>query len=147
MQFLVQNFFGSWVFGGSVCEPGYTVFTEEFLFYSLVYTILWCFRRCFTLETNVCQQSNWEKVINVSNRSVSCRKINEKVHKCFCRGNFSLVSCRGSFLRQGQWRKFNVQRVCLQSFKGRDCFVPGFFSERKSLNDDGQTFFFPKVFP
>ena len=31
-------------------------------------------------------------------------------------------------------------------FQGRAIFVPGVFSKRRPLNDDGQTFFFPEVF-
>ena len=32
-------------------------------------------------------------------------------------------------------------------FQGGAIFVPGAFSKRRSLNDDGNTFFFPEVFP
>ena len=86
-------------------------------------------------------------MINVSNRSVSCRKITEKGDKSFCRGNFSLCSAENPFLARAAMPAKKCQRICLQSFKAVPFSYRKFFSKRRSLNDDGQTFFFPEVFP
>ena len=83
-------------------------------------------------------------MINGSNRSVSCRKITEKVDKSFCRGNFSLCPAENLFLaRAAQKYPKNMPA----KFQGCAILVPGVVFQRRSLNDDRQTFFFPEVFP
>ena len=112
-------------------------------FYSFVYTLLVCFWRCFTLEQISDNNQTDQKVINVSNRSVSCRKITQKGDKTFCRGIFFFVSCGESFFGQGS-EVMSKEYACKVS---RPCHFRTWSFFQRSLNDDGQTFFFPEVFP
>ena len=64
---------------------------------------------------------------NVSNTSVSCRKITEKGTKVFSR-EFSLCPAE-NLSWPGQRR--NVQRICLQSFKAVPFSYLEFFSQKK----------------
>ena len=80
---------------------------------------------------------------NVSTRSVPCWKITEKMDKSFCRGNVSLFPAKNLFsARAAKKCPKNVPA----KFQGCAIFVRGVFSKR-SLNDAGQTFFLPEVFP
>ena len=122
--------------------PGCKVFAEDF-FYSVAYSLV---GRCFSLEQMSDNNQTDQKVINVSNRSVSCRKITQKVDKSFCRENFSLYHVENLFPRPGQRRNV-LSRNMPAKFQGRAIFVPGVFSKRRSLNDDGQTFSPPPPTP
>ena len=63
--------------------------------------------------------------------------------KSFCRGNVSLFPAKNLFsARAAKKCPKNVPA----KFQGCAIFVRGVFSKR-SLNDDGLTFFLPKVFP
>ena len=112
--------------------------------FSKVYSLLVCFRRCFTLEQLSGNNQIDQKVINVSNRSVSCRKITQRGDKSFFGGNFSLCPVENLFsVRAGK----KCPKDMPSKFHVCAIFYLEFFSKRRSLNDDGQTFFFPKVLP
>ena len=114
-NFMFKTYFGSWDFFGFRLSARLQGFCRGFFFSFLCVLTSGVFQTLLYLGTNVWQQSNWLKVINVSNRSVSCRKITEKVDKSFCRRNFLSVLW-GILVWPGQRR--NVQRICLQkSFK------------------------------
>ena len=143
--------FGSWVFFfGFSSECQATRFLQRifFFFCSFVYSLLMCFRGCFTLEqmsdNNQLTKKWLTQMINVSNRSVSCRKITEKVGKSFCRGNFYLCPAENLFFWPGQRR--NVQRMCLQSFKAVPFSYLEFFPKEGHSTMMDRHSFSPKSF-
>ena len=145
-NFQFKTYFGScgFFFGGgggdggsSECQAARGVF---FFFIPLCINF-WCFKRCFALEKMSDNNQTDLKMINVSNRSVSCRKITEKVDKSFCRGDFSLCPAENLFLAR---KAKKCQKNMPAKFQCCAIFVPGVYSKRRSLNDDGQTNFFSK---
>ena len=87
-------------------------------FSSFVYSLLVCFRRVTLEQMSDNNQSDYN-MVNMSNRSVSCRKITLKVGKSFCRGNFSLYPA-DNFFGQGS-EEMSKEYACKVSRLCRFC--------------------------
>ena len=129
-----KTYFGSCVFffisgggGGGSSECQDTRFFRGVFLFLCVFTS-GVFQTLLYIGRIIWQQSNWLKLVNVSNRSVSCRKIIEKVEKGFAEGVFLCVVRRIFFLAR-------AAKNCLKNmpakFQGCAIFVPGVFFHKK----------------
>ena len=146
-NFQFKSYVGSCVLGGggggglSECQA--TRFLQR-IFFILLCIHFWC-------VSDVAL--HWNKYLTTIKLTKKClmspigafhvKKSPKKGTKVFAEG-FSLCPVENLFLAR-------VAKKCPKNmpvkFQGCAIFVPGvFFSKRRSLNDDGQTFLFPEVF-
>ena len=114
-NFQFKTYFGSCVFfEGFRLSARLQGFLQRIFFYSFRYSLLVCFRRCFTLEKSLTTIKLIKKMINISNRSVSCRKITAKNRQEFCRGNFLCPAEKPILARSEEKSK---EFACMQHWK------------------------------
>ena len=143
-NFQYKTYCGSCVLGvfKVVWVPGYKDFAEDF--FVLLCIHFWCVSDV-ALHWNKCLAiiKLTKKWSTSPAEAFHVEKSPKRWAKVFAAGIFLCVL--RSFLWPGQRR--NVQRICLQSFKAVPFSYLEFFSKWRSLNHDGQAFFFPEVFP
>ena len=143
-NFQFKNYFGSCVFGGFRLSARLRGFCRGLFFFIPLCIHFWCVSDV-ALYWNKCLTTIklTKKWLTSPIEAFHVEKSPKKETKVFAEGIF-FVSCGESFFLARAAK--NCPKNMPAKFQGCANFVPGVFSKR-SLNDDGQTFFFLEVFP